>query len=101
MKREFKTSRFWSNVTALRVDKEITEPELSEMIGANKSYITTARNNSGIPSLPNSFLIADILGVSIEELCFGAVGLEIRKSQLEAELKKLMEDIEDCKKDIK
>ena len=97
--RKFRASRWWSNVQALRCDCELSERALSQYIGKSDNYISNAIKNGGAPNLADALIIAEAFEISIEELAFGAVGLEIRKAQLEAELAKIREEIEDIKND--
>ena len=98
--REFRTSRWWSNVQALRVDGNINERELSTYIGKSENYLGQAIRNGGIPNVADALALADIFGKTVEELAFGSVGLEIRKAQLEKELERIIEEIEAAKSDI-
>lgn len=98
--RQFRPSRWWSNVQALRGDANITEKELSAYIGKSENYLIQAVRNGGIPNLADALAIAQAFDTTIEELAFGAVGLEIRKAQLEAELARITEEIEDARNDI-
>lgn len=98
--KQFRSSRWWSNVQALRADCGISEKDFSQYIGKNENYINLAVRNGGVPNLADALTIAQAFDVTIEELAFGAVGLEIRKAQLEAELKRITEEIEDAKRDM-
>lgn len=97
--RTFRPSRFWSNVTALRVEAGFTPVDTSRMIGQCDSYMTAAVTNGGVPNIETALKIADLFGTTVEELAYGAVGLEIRRTQLLAELEKLNDEINDVKKD--
>ena len=97
---QFRPSRFWSNVQALRVDAGLTEKDLSLYVGASENYITNAIKNGGVPNIAVALSLAQTFDTTTEELAFGAVGLEIRKKQLEAELERIVEEIEDARKDI-
>lgn len=96
----FRPSRWWSNVSALRADAGLTEKDLSNYLGKSDNYITNAVRNGGSPNLADALLIADAFETTVENLAYGAVGLEIRKAQLEAELKRIKEELEDAKRDI-
>lgn len=98
--RQFRPSRWWSNVQALRHDANMTERELSAYIGKSESYLTTAIRNSGIPNLADALLLAEAFSTTIEDLAYGAISLEIRKAQLEEELKRITEEIADAQRDI-
>lgn len=99
-KKSFRSSRFWSNVIALMNDAGFTESQLSELLGFKTNYIQTAAKNSGVPSVAVALSIAELFNVTVEELSYGAVGLELRKRQLENELKKIQEEIDDVRKDL-
>lgn len=73
---------------------------MSTLVGRTDSYISLAVKNSGIPNVADALAIADVLGASVEDLAFGSIGLEIRKAQLEAELKRITEEIEDARRDV-
>lgn len=96
----FRSSRWWSNVSALRVDADISEKELSKLLGKSENYLFNAVKNGGVPNVADALLIAELFETTVEDLAFGSVGLEIRKRQLEAELQRITEEIEDAKKDI-
>ena len=98
--RAFRPSRWWSNVTALRVDSGISETDLATLVGVSDKYFTQALKNGGAPNISIAIAIADIFGVTIEDLAFGAIGLEIRQRQLEAELAKIKEEIADAQNDV-
>lgn len=98
--RQFRPSRWWSNVQALRADAGFSEKDLSLYIGKKENYLTQAIRNGGCPNITDALAIADLFEVTIEELAFGSLGLEIRKAQLEAELKRITEEIEDAQRDI-
>lgn len=98
--RQFRTSRWWSNVQALRSDSEISEKDLSAILGKSDNYLSTAIKNGGVPNVADALMMADLFGTTVEELAFGSVGLEIRKAQLEAELQRITEEIEDAKRDV-
>lgn len=98
--KQFRPSRWWSNVQALRSDANISEKELSAYIGKSENYLIQAVRNGGVPNIADALLIAQAFDTTIEELAFGAVGLEIRKAQLEAELARITEEIADARNDI-
>lgn len=98
--RTFRPSRWWSNVQALRIDAGLTEQELSGLIGKSEGYLKTAIKNGGVPNLADAVTIAELFDTTCENLAFGSIGLEIRKAQLETELQKIIEEIEDAKKDV-
>lgn len=98
--RTFRPSRWWSNVTALRADAGLSEKDLAVYIGKSDNYISNAVRNGGSPNLADALMLADAFDTTIENLAYGAVGLEIRKAQLEAELQKITEELEDAKKDV-
>ena len=98
---QFRSSRWWSNVQALRCDAGLSEKDLSIYLSKSENYITNAIRNGGVPNLADALLIADTFDTTVEEIAFGMVGLEIRKAQLEAELKRITEEIEDAKQDMR
>lgn len=95
----FRPTRWWSNVQALRADARLSEIELSKYIGKYDGYITNAIKNSGIPNVSDALMLAEAFNTTVEEIAFGVIGLEIRKAQLEAELLRISDEIEDAKKD--
>lgn len=98
--RKFRSSRWWSNVQALRVDAGITEKDLSLYIGKSDQYIFNAVRNGGAPNVADALMIADAFDTTVDELAYGSIGLEIRKKQLEEELQRITEEIEDAKRDV-
>lgn len=98
--RKFRPSRWWSNVQALRVDADVSEVALSKLLGRNDNYINLAVKNGGSPNVADAIAIAEAFDTTIEELAFGNVGLELRKKQLESELQRIIEELEDAKKGI-
>ena len=98
--RQFRPSRWWANVTALRVDGGISEKELSELVGKKETYIRLAVKHGGSPNIADALAIAEAFGKSVEELAFDAIGLEIRRRQLEEELARIQEEIQDAQNDF-
>lgn len=98
--KQFRTSRWWSNVQALRIDADVSERDFSTLIGKSENYYTTALKNGGVPNVADALTISQLFGTTVEEIAFGSIGLEIRKAQLEAELKRITEEIEDAKRDV-
>ena len=98
--RKFRTSRWWSNVQALRCDADVSEKDLSVILGKSDGYLTSAVKNGGVPNVADALAFADVFNTSVEELAFGSIGLEIRKAQLQEELRKITEEIEDAKNDV-
>ena len=98
--RQFRSSRWWSNVQALRIDCGLNEKDFSVYLGKNENYINSAVKNGGVPNIADALMIAQAFDTSVEDLAFGSIGLEIRKAQLEAELQRITEEIEDARKDI-
>ena len=98
--RQFRPSKFWSNVTALRTDAGISERDLSILIGMKDTYVNKAILHGGTPNIAVVLAIAEIFGTTVEDLAFGAIGLQIRQRQLEAELAKIKEEIADAEADV-
>lgn len=99
--KQFRSSRWWSNVQALRIDAGISERDFSAFLGKSESYYSTAVKNGGVPNIADALIVAQLFDVTVEEIAFGSIGLEIRKAQLEEELKRIVEEIEDAKRDVK
>lgn len=98
--KQFRSSRWWSNVQALRIDSNLSEKDMSQLLGRSDNYYPNAVKNGGVPNIADALTIAQLFEVTVEEIAFGSIGLEIRKAQLEAELKRIVEEIEDAKKDV-
>lgn len=97
----FRPSRWWSNVTALRIDSGVTEKELSALIGKTENYLQNAIRHGGSPNIADALAIAEAFGMTVEELAYGAIGLQIRQKQLEAELARIREEILDAENDVR
>lgn len=98
--KQYRSSRWWSNVQALRIDNGLSEKDMSQLLGKSENYFQNAVRNGGVPNVADALNIAQLFGVQVEDLAFGSIGLEIRKTQLEAELKRITEEIEDAKRDV-
>lgn len=98
--KQFRSSRWWSNVQALRIDAGISEKDFSALLGKSENYYATAVKNGGVPNIADALIVAQLFDVTVEEIAFGSIGLEIRKAQLEEELKRIVEEIEDAKRDV-
>ena len=98
--KRFRSSRWWSNVQALRIDAGLSEKDMSQLLGRTDNYFSNAVKNGGVPNIVDALNMAQFFGVTVEDLAFGTIGLEIRKAQLESELKRITEEIEDVKKDV-
>jgi transcriptional regulator with XRE-family HTH domain len=59
--------RFSSNIRHLMANKSISESELSKITSISQSAINRIKNGQVCPSLYQSYLIADALGVKIED----------------------------------
>ena len=97
--RQFRPTRWWSNVQALRADAGMSEVDLSRFLSKADNYINNAAKNLGSPNIADALMIAEAFDTTVEEIAFGVVGLEIRKAQLLEELRKLSEEIADAQKD--
>ena len=56
-------------IKELRQAKGMSQLELSELIGSNQTKISGWENNLCEPRVFNCILLADIFGVSLDELC--------------------------------
>lgn len=98
--RQFRSTRFWANVKALQQDANISDRSLSETLGLSPNYMTNAYQNCGIPNVFVALTLADLFNTTVEELSFGAIGIELRLAQIEQEKKRLEEELEEAKRDI-
>ena len=97
MKKEFSSTRFWSNVEILMKEKEMTTQNLSLAIGATPTYIVNASRNKGVPNISTALGLAEVFGTTVEELAFGNVGLELRKERLLKELEQVNKELAEIK----
>ena len=65
-----KEIRFAENVKTLRQGRNLTQAELAKKLGFNKNSIIRWEQNTSDPSLFNAAVIADYLGLTLDELCF-------------------------------
>jgi transcriptional regulator with XRE-family HTH domain len=66
MKEESK--RLGENLKEIRVSKNITQSELAEKLGADKSFVSNIENGKTNPTLSTITSLAKALGVSANEL---------------------------------
>ncbi len=66
MKEESK--RLGENLREIRVSKNITQSELAEKLGADKSFVSNIENGKTNPTLSTITSLAKALGVSANEL---------------------------------
>ena len=51
-----------------RLDKELTQPQLGKLVGVSGSAISFWENDINIPNVKACWLMADALGITIDEL---------------------------------
>ena len=56
-------------IKELRKDKKITQRKLANKLGVSLSAVCNWENNKFDPSLFNCIVMADVFGVSLDELC--------------------------------
>lgn len=66
MKEESK--RLGENLKVIRASKNITQSELAEKLGADKSFVSNIENGKTNPTLSTIASLAKALGVSTNEL---------------------------------
>lgn len=66
MKEESK--RLGENLKEIRIGKKITQSELAEKLGADKSFVSNIENGKTNPTLSTITSLAKALGVSTNEL---------------------------------
>ena len=68
MKNSFLSNPLGENITRIRKSKNISQGELAEKIGVDRSSISHYESGSKSPSITNLEKIAEALNVSIDEL---------------------------------
>lgn len=83
------------NIKKIRKEKKISQKKLGEMLGVSQSAIAQFENSKSIPRLETIAKIADVLGVSIEDLMpslFNSYYLSYINSHSDSEAKELFEN---------
>ena len=101
MSREFKEwhedskkdyERFFRNLRIVCKNKGIQIGELETIVGVSIGYISRMEKNGKSISLRNAYSLANIVGVTLDDLLRKDMFKEMRIKELEEELKKLKED---------
>ena len=56
-------------ISELRKRKEISQEKLAEMVGVSRQAVTKWENGNANPDTENLIRLAEIFGVSLDELC--------------------------------
>jgi DNA-binding XRE family transcriptional regulator len=56
------------NVRRLRKERELTQIELGQAVGVGQTSIANIESGNQVPSLPLAVKLAEVLGVSLDEL---------------------------------
>lgn len=59
------------NIKAKRIEKGLTQGELSSIVGVSRKQISTYEAGERIPTLYNALRIAKALGTTVEKLAYG------------------------------
>ncbi len=62
------SKKLGENLKKIRTNKNITQTELAEKLGVNKSFVSNLENGKNNPTLLTITNIADVLSIPIEEL---------------------------------
>lgn len=62
------SKKLGSNLKALRANKSITQSQLAELIGVDKSFVSNIENGKTNPTLSTITSLAKVLGVTPAEL---------------------------------
>ena len=84
--------RFFRNIRFVCKNKGIQIGELETIVGVSLGYISRMEKNGKSISLRNAYSLANIVGVTIDDLLRKDFFKEMRIKELEEELKKLKAD---------
>ena len=62
------SKKLGNNLKAIRTDKNITQSELAELLGVDKSFVSNIENGKNNPTLSTIASLAKALKVSVDEL---------------------------------
>lgn len=62
------SKKLGNNLKALRANKSITQSQLAELIGVDKSFVSNIENGKTNPTLSTITSLAKVLGVTPAEL---------------------------------
>lgn len=57
-----------NRIRVLRAEKRWSQAELAERVGVSRNSINSVENGKFDPSLPLAFRIADVFGLTVEEV---------------------------------
>jgi len=57
-----------NNVSELRLDKNVTQEELAEIVGVSRQTVSALEKGNYVPSVLLSIKIADFFGLSVKEI---------------------------------
>lgn len=57
-----------NRIRVLRAEREWSQADLAEKVGVSRNSINAVENGKFDPSLPLAFRIADVFGLSIEQI---------------------------------
>lgn len=81
--------RFFSNIKYLCKEKEISIGDLEESVGVSKGYLSRMKKDCKSISLCNAYLLAQSIGVSLDDLLKQDMCRKSRIKELEEELARL------------
>lgn len=79
------------DVKKVRLSRNITQVELSEMTGISQQLISSYELEKNIPLIDNAKIIADALGVTVDEL----IVIKDAKEKIADKLSRMVNEYED------
>lgn len=62
------SKKLGNNLKAIRVGKNITQSDLADVLGVDKSFVSNIENGKNNPTLSTISSLAKALGVTVDEL---------------------------------
>lgn len=64
-------NKFGDNVKAIRIEKNISQQELADMVGIHSTHVSRYERNMALPSVEVAKKMAEALGVTADTLIYG------------------------------
>lgn len=90
------TPRIVENVKYLCNRKNIKVSEVEDFIQAKHGYFTSAKNKDNSPSIEKVVLTAQLLQVSVDDLCFN----DFERTEIQAEIESMETKIREMKRKL-
>jgi len=79
-------NKFGDNVKKIRVEKNISQQELADMIGIHSTHVSRYERNLALPSIEIAKKMAEALNVTVDTLIYGTQDEKAKNNLKDADL---------------